>query len=117
MESSEPNNNQPIDIKDVDLPGQLSGQQLKFGYWFTTNRLLLRRIFIILMIVLAVLLWSYTGYRLIMIYVVEDQGLAAINNVLPKNLVNYQGYKEQNQPQQLAIGETQVLSSGSDRYD
>lgn len=117
MDTEETKVNQPAGGQDIDLPNQISGQQLKFGYWFTANRLLLRRILIIFLIASGILLWSYVGYRLIMIYAVEDQNWGVISYVLPKNLVNYDSYRQDTQPQQLIIEGTEVLPSGQDRYD
>lgn len=51
---------------EVNPPSsELTDWQLKFSYWYVSNKLLLRKLFILLMILINCLLWSYVIYGLI----------------------------------------------------
>ncbi len=102
---------------DIELPGRPTGWRLKFGYWFTVHRLQLRQALIIFLIILAVLFWFYVGYRLLMIFTVENQQLVMMNSNLARSAVNFEGYKNQHAVQPPVVLGTEVLAGGEGKYD
>ncbi|MFH1226132.1 MAG: hypothetical protein V1684_02535 [bacterium] len=102
--------------EEISLPDRPSGRQLKLGFWLTANRLLLHQSWVTFLIILSVLVWFYIGYRLIMLFTVEARQLAVAENSLTADLIDYQGYRDRNKPQPLAILGTNALS-GSQQTD
>jgi hypothetical protein len=95
----------------------LSEKELKFGYWFLTHKLLLRKILIIFLIVFSVGFFAYAIYGLVIELVVYGQSFNSAMQSLPQNLVNFSGYKAKNQAKDLQVSSITVIAGAGERYD
>jgi len=95
----------------------LTEKELKFGYWFITHKLLLRKILIIFLIVLSVGLFTYAIYGLVLELVVYGQSFDLALKSLPQNLVNLSGYRAKAQAKNLQISSITVIAGAGERYD
>ena len=95
----------------------LSEKELSFGYWFLTHKVLLRKILVIFLIALAVIFFAYAIYGLVIEIVINGQSFNTAMQNLPKNLVDYSGYRAVNQPKDLQIANITIITGKGEKYD
>ena len=96
------------------LPEDLSEKQLKWGYWFVTHKVLLRRILIVVLILADAAMVGFAGYGLVMDYLgapAREQMMAS----LAKNFLNPLEHEAQS-AKPITVSNPQVLVSGG-KYD
>ncbi len=99
-----------------DLSRNLSDSELKFSYWFITNKLKLKKALIIFLIVLAVFLWLYIILQLAFYafsYSSERKGLEQLIFGENQLLATIQA----GAPKQLSLSDAKVLLSSGGRSD
>lgn len=84
---------------------QKTNAQLKFGYWWISNRLLFKKILLWLFIVFDVFLVGLPAYFIV------------ITSLEKPLVVDFPVVHQPNPPQMLEVLETNVLPSGANRYD
>ena len=104
-------------MEGANIPtSHLTDKQLKLSYWYITNKLLLRKLFLIFLIILSIVLWLYVFYGLL-VFIMDYQRLQQqTNDLLFSSASNAQGV-EATKPVSLAIGEIQVLAGEGNSYD
>ncbi len=95
----------------------LSEKELKFGYWFVTHKLLLRKILIIFLIVWSVGFLGYAIYGLISELVIYGQSFDLAVQSLNQSQVNFNAYKVKNRVSNLQISNLNIIPSGQGKYD
>lgn len=95
---------------------QLSNWQLKFGYWYVTNKLKLKKALVISLIVLNVGLF---GYSIIMgiILLLQLDTHQQIQDSLGSDLIDYNYFHEQNKPKEIVMASLDILPTTGGRYD
>jgi len=96
-------------------PENLTEQQLKFGYWFVTHKLLLKRIAIAVLLAIDAALIGFGGYGLVNIYLLQ----ADADRRFEEELVSVgqsSAAHQRNLVRPLEVGGTQVLAAGA-KYD
>ena len=94
----------------------LTGKKLAIAYWYVRNKLLLKNILIVILIILNILLAAYLVYLLIFNLVLTQKDYQAIlNNLLATN-PDYQNLRAANLPQEIQIGQIKVYPN-NDNYD
>jgi len=104
-----------LDITSSSSSG-LSDFQLKVSYFLVSNKLLLRKIFIVLMVILNCLFWGYAIYGLALWGLDYQRLNRQTNELLFTSNAVLPGI-EANKPQNLSVSDIQSFSNGSDRYD
>ncbi|MFA6228522.1 MAG: hypothetical protein WC668_05080 [Patescibacteria group bacterium] len=107
-------------MEEANIPSipssELTSKQLKWSYWYVTNKLFLRRSLIIFLIAVAVLFWLYALYGLIT-YLLDFNRL----NTEAANMLHSpsaaQVILDQSRPQPLKFSEVIVLPAASGHYD
>lgn len=94
----------------------LSDFQLKLSYFLVSNKLLLRKIFIVLMVLLNCLFWGFVIYGLAL-WGLDYQRLNKQTNDLLFDSNAILPSLEATKPQNLTVSDIQSFGSGSDRYD
>lgn len=96
--------------------GNFTDSQLKFSYWYVTNKLVLRKWLAVFLIVISVLFGLYIGWQLIF-YAIEYN----IENYYIRQMIYGENYNLQTldalEPIDLNISGSMVLGGGSGRYD
>ena len=98
------------------MPENMSDEQLKWGYWYVTHKLQLKKNFTIALIALNVVLWVYVLYGSLTLLLNFQSDRAAAAG-LAYNQVSYGEYRDKNQFLPLDIIDQTVLSLGSQKYD
>ena len=70
-------------------PNQVSIFKLKASYWYISHKLQLRQGLIIFLIILSLVLYSYSVYKVLMILLVDDRDFQQNLNYLPADLIDY----------------------------
>ena len=98
-------------------PHQISDFKLKFSYWYVSNKLLLRRILVVFLILLNVGLFSYSIYSAVMTLFVYDQDYREAIEAMAVNSIDYQYFHEKNKPQDLEILGVDAVEGNENQYD
>lgn len=96
---------------------QQPANDLQTAYWFTTHRLFLRRLLFIFLIGFITITFLYTFWQLIVLYLIQYNSYQQMLLELPLDLVNYQGFNEEDKPRDLVVLSTTVLGGTQNRYD
>jgi hypothetical protein len=96
------------------VPEDLSEKQLKWGYWFVTHKILLKRILIITLIAMNAAFFGFSGYGLVS-DLMNAPARRQMVDELGRNLLNPL-LSEQRAAKPLTIANPQVLSS-KNAYD
>ncbi|RJR31658.1 hypothetical protein C4569_01740 [Candidatus Parcubacteria bacterium] len=96
---------------------QLSGWQLKLGYWYVSNKLRIKKIFIILLIVLDVLLLGISAIYAVVLLLIQAEPHSLMLKELNKDLVNYNFFHEKNKLQNIEQLALEVIRSSNGKYD
>lgn len=94
----------------------LSDFQLKLSYFLVSNKLLLRKLFIVLMVLLNCLFWGFVIYGLAL-WGLDYQRLSQQTNELLFTSNTILPGIEANKPQNLSVSDIQSFSNGSERFD
>jgi len=104
-------------MEGANIPtSRLTDKQLKLSYWYVTNKLLLRKIFLAFLVILSVVLWLYVFYGLVS-FMMDYQRIQQQTNELLFSSASTANGVESTKPVPLAIGEIQVLAGEGDSYD
>ncbi len=95
----------------------LNQRELKFSYWFVKNRDLFKKILTGFLIAVNVLLWGYSIYGALSIWVFHRADYENMLRILPENFANFSGLREVNTPNGLIISKINIISSGEGEYD
>jgi hypothetical protein len=95
---------------------KLSDSQLQVASWYVTNKPLLKKILIGVLIFIDVLSWGYVFYGLANYYFIEEPRFSAATLELT-NFNNYTAIKEKSAPRNLSIGATSIFPINGGRYD
>jgi len=102
---------------DPSREGQLSEDQLKWGYWWVTHKVQVRKVFTFFLALVALALVGYAGFGFADWYfgsgVKERQDIGQ----LARTVINYPAFHEKFAPQELNIEGTSVLEAGEGMYD
>lgn len=96
---------------------QLSDFKLKIGYWFISNKIFIKRFFLFFLIIMDILLISFSGARIIKYYTIErvefDEMLSNINYFS----IDFDSYNKKNRALDLQVSELDVINIGNNRYN
>jgi hypothetical protein len=98
-------------------PTEFTEKQLKLAYWYVSHKVLLKKILIASLITLSAVFWIYGIYGLINYFFIEQVQFDRMLKEISHNLINYSGFRAENQPQDFKIISSSVLPSGKDKYD
>lgn len=97
--------------------GQLTEDKLKWGYWWVTHKVQVRKVFTLVLGVIALVLVGYAGFGFLDWFfgsgVRERSQLAQMT----RQVINYASFRERMAPRDLMVGSTSVLNAGEDAYD
>jgi len=96
---------------------KLTADQIKIGYWFVTNKLLIRRISILALVTFNILLFVYIFYGLLSYFVINRNAANEINLQVTSERLNYSYMNEISHPLPLSIVNVHVLKNGDNKYD
>jgi len=106
-----------MEDKATGSGNELSEKQLKWGYWWVQNKIMVRKVFTVVLGVIGFSLFAYGAWGFADWFlgsgVRERAGVA----LLTQNLTDYGYFREVSQPQPIVTQQAQVLSSGEGRYD
>jgi hypothetical protein len=91
--------------------------ELKFGYWFVSNKVLLRKIGLFTLMVIDAILVLAVLYGLVNFYIISRPEVQAMNQSVTSPALDYQYLFEQSQPLPLEITFSESLRNSSDSYD
>jgi hypothetical protein len=113
---SEENQNQVPPIEFAPTGEKLTGDQIKWGYWITTHKLMLRRIGILALIAFDILIFLFIFYGFLNIFVLDRKETLSMHRELTSDKINYEYLQSISQPSNLEISKVEVLKN-SDNYD
>lgn len=96
---------------------EFTEKQLKLAYWYVSHKVFLKKILIASLIILSAVFWGYGIYGLINYFFVEQVQFDRMLKEISHNLINYSGFRKENQPQSFKITSSNILPSGKDKYD
>jgi len=99
------------------VPGKLTSDQLKLGYWYSSHKLLIRRIIIFVLIILDVFLISFAVYGFTDYYFISQPQVSQLYEDLTTPKLNYNYLAEVSFPQPLNVAFVQVLRNQEGKYD
>ena len=94
-----------------------TGKELKEAYWFATHKDLIVRIITIILVLICVTFWSVTVYGLIRYFFIDWASDQQMRYQLTSELIDYDYFRQKNQPHQLSVSGVQIFSLGNNRYD
>ncbi len=103
-------------MPENNTPDNLTEPELKFGYWFVTHKLKLRRILIIKLAVFSVSLYIYSLYYIIDYFFISGVGERAALVELSRG-IDYTPLREARRAEELNIGLPQVFGGAGNRFD
>ena len=104
-------------MEETNIPSsELTSKQLKWSYWYVTNKLRLRKALVIFLIVIAAFFWLYALYGII-IYLVDFNRLNSEAAVLLHSPSAAQTVLDATRPQALKFSEVTALPAASGHYD
>ncbi|MBU1163934.1 hypothetical protein KKA15_00035 [Patescibacteria group bacterium] len=101
-----------------NLPNnKLTNWQLKFGYWYVSNKLKIKKSFILGLIGLNVLLFGFSIISVFIILVLNADSHQQLINSSSQNLIDYEYFHERNKPKNLILQPMEVMSTTGGRFD
>ena len=94
----------------------LSEKQLKFGYWYVTHKLQIKKWFTFSLLVAAAFLWIFTIGMLVKLYLIDYPRQLELERALPQSLVNPYAI-EAAQPKQIQNKPVQVFEGSKGATD
>lgn len=104
----------PFDPGEI---GKISEKGLKWGYWWVTHKVLLRKLLTIAIGIVAGVLVAYAGYGFLDWFFGSGVRERAEIGLLTKAVTPFSDFRAASTPQQLSLSTATVLDSGSGRYD
>jgi len=98
-------------------PEKFTDFKLKASYWYVTHKFQLRRVLVIFLILLNVGFYGYSLYKASVMLFVEQPGYLALFRNFDQDLIDYQFFRQKNQPQPLAIGSFVALPGPAENFD
>lgn len=98
-------------------PEQISNFRLKASYWYVSHKLQLRQGLIIFLIALSLILYSYSLYKALAIFLIDDRSLARDINSLTAEQIDYSYFRQVNRPQELELLSFDSADGRQNRYD
>lgn len=101
-------------MPDALIPNDITEKQLKWGYWFVTHKLLLRRVLVVVLLLANAALFGFSGYAF-----VADLLNASLREAQLQSLVTNRlnpAVADAQAPQSLTSSNAQVLVSNG-KYD
>lgn len=104
-------------MNEVNPPSsELTDWQLKFSYWYVSNKLLLRKLFTLLMILINCSLWSYVIYGLI-VWGLTYETIQKQNEELLFSASPLLNIIENEKPQQLSFSEIVSFNASGESFN
>jgi hypothetical protein len=97
--------------------GQLTEDKLKWGYWWVTHKVQVRRNFTIFLGILGAALIGYGGYGFLDWFYGSGVGERSQIAQMTRPSINYASFRETMAPQPLIIDNTVALNAGEGTYD
>ena len=94
-----------------------SGEELKWGLWFVTHRVILRKLGILALGAVNLVLFIYVAYSLLNFYFISRGTEKSLYSVLTSAKLNYARITELSQAQPLSVGLLDVLINDQGNYD
>ncbi len=95
----------------TDIYKNLSEKEMKLGYWFVTNKILLRRMVIVVLLIFTISTMFYGLFGLIKHYLWSSGDIEKSINRIGQPKLNYELLVELNTPQSLTIKDPAVIKS------
>lgn len=95
----------------------ISNSKLKFGLWFVTHKILLKKILIGTLIGLNAIFYVFSIYKLINILIINRTNYQETLTGLTQPTIDYQYWREAQKPSDLVISSLKILPSSSGRID
>ncbi|MFA6603763.1 MAG: hypothetical protein WCT10_02880 [Patescibacteria group bacterium] len=102
---------------DPTREGQLTEDQLKWGYWWVTHKVQVRKIFAIALVVLDVALVGYGSFGFIDWFFLSGARERQEIGLLAETVTDFPYFHARFAPRELAIEGTSVLEAGEGSYD
>ncbi len=96
---------------------KLTSDQIKFGYWFVTHKLLLRRIGIMALMAFDAFLFIVVAYNLLNFYIFSQPEINAQNLALTSDRIKYEYWQEKSAPLPLTMDSVQYLGNVPGKFD
>lgn len=96
---------------------KLTAEEMKFGYWFVTHRLLLRRIGLMAFMAVDAIIVLAAFYGLVSFYFIARGDNLKMQQALTTPQINFNYWQEKSQPMPLAINFSTALNNGGTKYD
>lgn len=103
-------------MPDSPTGNNLTEQQLKFGYWFVTHKVALRKGGVIALILVNAALWLPAVYMAFRLFVVDGPAYARMLQQMSVSLVN-PDVIEAARPEPPVVAQTLVFNTAGNRYD
>ncbi len=97
--------------------GQLSEEKLKWGYWWVTHKVQVRRWFILVMIILDLIVLAYVGYGFVDWFFLSGAKERADIGQMVQNPIDYASFRAAAKPVDLVYENPLVLQAGEGAYD
>jgi len=96
---------------------ELSEKQLKAGYWWVENKIMVKKVFAVVLGIMGFMLFAYGAWGFADWFIGSGVNERAGTALLTQNLTDYGYFRETSQPQPMVTQQAQVLTSGEGRYD
>jgi hypothetical protein len=103
--------------KPSDINFVVSERELKATYWYLTHQRQLRRLVIILLITTSVLLYGYSLWRTVQLFVIEGPAYQAMLDTIDQPLIDTAYFHELNRPEPIQLVGVDFITSTDSRYD
>lgn len=103
-------------MSEIDPQDNLTERELKFGYWFVTHKLKLRRTLIIVLAAFSAMLYIYSLYYIIDYFFISGVGERRALVELSRG-IDYTSLREVRGAKDLNIGLPQVFGGAANRFD
>ena len=98
-------------------PDQISSFRLKASYWYVSHKLQLRQGLIVFLIVLSLILYSYSLYKALAIFLIDDRSWAQDLSSLTESPIDYSYFRQANKAQELELLSFESADGRQNRYD
>src|SRR3989338_5809048 len=95
-------------------PDQISSFRLKASYWYVSHKLQLRQGLIVF---LSLILYSYSLYKALAIFLIDDRSWAQDLSSLTESPIDYSYFRQANKAQELELLSFESADGRQNRYD
>lgn len=104
--------------QNFKLPNRdLTGRELKFGYWYVKHKLLFKRIAIGIFIAFDLALIVYGAYGFINHFFIEGPQVRQSISKMPENLIETGSFRFKTRPENIRVLDSKVISGAEGKYD